>query len=207
MARLTHARKVELARQKAENRARRLEFEATHTPRDLDVDDATIERRDQFAAQLLSYYEFLITLYLPADCLKRPPEGGWPNITAERMSFLGKTDAVVDLLKHIPYIRGGCYGYLVFDDSYCFDYSGDEFESRVDSGLNSTSAEPYDDGIDDISWDRLKEPQHLATIVARSEKYGSNLIVGTRDGQLANIGFVEGWFYTEDSPQVFFADR
>jgi hypothetical protein len=36
-----------------------------------------------------------------------PPEGGWPNISAETMHGLGKTDEVVQLLRHLPDIRSG----------------------------------------------------------------------------------------------------
>lgn len=128
MARLTDAQKRESARRTAENRARRLEFEARHTPRALIVDAAAVERRDQIAAQLLSYYEFLVTMYLPEDCLKRPPDGGWPQITAERLEWLGKTDAVVDLLKHIPYISQEGPEYSIFREANCNDHIGTRFE-------------------------------------------------------------------------------
>ncbi|KAI5357710.1 hypothetical protein Slin15195_G035870 [Septoria linicola] len=49
------------------------------------------------------YYQFLIDLYLNKNDVEYPPEGGWPEITVENMRPLGKTDAVVELLKHIPY--------------------------------------------------------------------------------------------------------
>lgn len=60
-----------------EHAARRVICGPAPQPRALKVDAAAIARRDQLAAELTSYYEFLITMYLPANSLKRPPEGSF----------------------------------------------------------------------------------------------------------------------------------
>lgn len=65
----------------------------------------SISDRDELVSELTSIYEFLIGLDLPADALKRPPPGGWPGINQEKLAFLNKDDNVIDILKHIPYIR------------------------------------------------------------------------------------------------------
>lgn len=82
-------------------------------------------KRDSIVATLLSYYEFLVWFYLPEDCIRRPPAGGggWPQITSERLYEL-KTDKVVDLLKHIPYI---CKKreFQIAEHCECSDYAGD----------------------------------------------------------------------------------
>lgn len=39
----------------------------------------------------------------PTYVIEAPPDG-WPNITSETMQGLGKTDEVIDLLRHLPYI-------------------------------------------------------------------------------------------------------
>ncbi|KAF2162371.1 hypothetical protein M409DRAFT_58465 [Zasmidium cellare ATCC 36951] len=51
------------------------------------------------------YYKFLILLHLPGHYLVEPPEAGWPHITPENARCLGKTDEVVALLRHLPYLR------------------------------------------------------------------------------------------------------
>ena len=79
---------------------------AAQHPRPLVVDDATmIERRKNIATELLSLYEFLAELHIPAEALKRPPDEGWDLINAERFAFLNKTDVVIDLYKHLSYTR------------------------------------------------------------------------------------------------------
>ncbi|KAF3770636.1 hypothetical protein M406DRAFT_224494, partial [Cryphonectria parasitica EP155] len=60
---------------------------------------------EHLVAPFRDYYTFLTTLYLPEAALKHPPKGGWPNITRETCSGFGKTDMVIDVLRHLPYIE------------------------------------------------------------------------------------------------------
>lgn len=53
---------------------------------------------------ITSFYNFLDKLYLEPDTLEHPPEGGWPTITTTSLSALEKTDAVISLLRKIPYL-------------------------------------------------------------------------------------------------------
>ncbi len=60
--------------------------------------------RDACVAAVRDYYDFLTKMYLKPSAVIQPPEGGWPDITAERLLALDKTDEVVALLRHLPYI-------------------------------------------------------------------------------------------------------
>lgn len=62
---------------------------------------------EEFIIALRDYYRFLTTLCLDgARVIIEPPEGGWPNITAETFGGpMGKSDGVVSLLRQLPYIR------------------------------------------------------------------------------------------------------
>ncbi|KAK8051792.1 hypothetical protein PG993_003177 [Apiospora rasikravindrae] len=54
------------------------------------------------------YYEFLTKMYLDESEVIYPPKGGWPSIAQadpEVLARFGKTDKVVSLLAHLPYIR------------------------------------------------------------------------------------------------------
>ena len=53
---------------------------------------------------MTAFYQFLTTLvfYEPADILY-PPPGGWPQIR-EKLAPWHKTDEVVELLRHLPYL-------------------------------------------------------------------------------------------------------
>ncbi|KAL7913747.1 hypothetical protein GGI35DRAFT_475595 [Trichoderma velutinum] len=51
------------------------------------------------------YYKFLTKMYLNESDVIEPPAEGWPDITTSTMQGLGKTNEVVSLLRHLPYIR------------------------------------------------------------------------------------------------------
>jgi hypothetical protein len=51
------------------------------------------------------YYRFLTKMYLGESSIIEPPEEGWPTITADLLQDMGKTDEVLALLCHLPYIR------------------------------------------------------------------------------------------------------
>ncbi|KJX94422.1 hypothetical protein TI39_contig4195g00015 [Zymoseptoria brevis] len=53
------------------------------------------------------YYVFLAADLgaIPADCIFEPLVGGWPSITQASLVGLEKTDAVIDVLRHLPYIE------------------------------------------------------------------------------------------------------
>lgn len=60
--------------------------------------------RDNMVAPFYEYYAFHGRLHIPVSGIKHPPVGGWPNITVENCSGFGKSDFVVDVLRHLPYI-------------------------------------------------------------------------------------------------------
>ncbi|KJX96519.1 hypothetical protein TI39_contig617g00011 [Zymoseptoria brevis] len=52
------------------------------------------------------YYTFLTKMYLDPSDIMEPPQCGWPEITRDSMRALGKTDEVIELLRHLPYFDG-----------------------------------------------------------------------------------------------------
>lgn len=197
MGRLTDEEQAASLKEQAERRA---EVEvAALNPRPLVVDAAAVERRKAIAAELLSYYEFLTSMYLPDDALKTPPAEGWDIVNAERFAFLGKTDIVLDLYKHIPYIeRDVEIDYFIARATSCMDYTGKYF---ADTGLRSRSAssvEPYEpDWHDGPAWDRLRQPEHIAVLAdCVQSRNGFYIAVDMRDGAAARLRPLNG----EDSP-------
>lgn len=55
-------------------------------------------------AAVRNYYRFLIRMDLKESYVADPPEGGWPEISLENLSSLGKTNEAILLLRHLPYI-------------------------------------------------------------------------------------------------------
>ena len=60
--------------------------------------------RDDTVAAVRDYYQFLTKLYLDPSYIITPPPSGWPSITTQH-SILDKCDEVIDLLRHLPYIK------------------------------------------------------------------------------------------------------
>jgi hypothetical protein len=61
--------------------------------------------QDACVAAVRSYYDFLTKMYLKNSDVIEPPQEGWPSITTEILQDLGKTETVISLLRHLPYIR------------------------------------------------------------------------------------------------------
>jgi hypothetical protein len=70
------------------------------------LDNIEYSREDCIAA-VRNYYGFLTAMYLKESEVVEPPEGGWPDITTDTLRGLGKTDEVISLLRHLPYINRG----------------------------------------------------------------------------------------------------
>ncbi|OHF01135.1 hypothetical protein CORC01_03449 [Colletotrichum orchidophilum] len=55
-------------------------------------------------AAITSYYELLARVHPDSvSSLKYPPPNGWPQISRDSFSILGRTDTFIALLRHIPY--------------------------------------------------------------------------------------------------------
>lgn len=145
-------------------------------------------------------------MYLPKDCIKRAPCNGWTSITAERLGFLGKTDVVLDLLQHIPYISQDVEeGYQINEKCICNDYTGKLFERRAVKSQDRNAVDPPPEFMEEDVWDRFKEPQHIATLAqSESSDAGHHIFFDTRDGQLAVIDFIDGSCVTYNNPKDAF---
>ncbi|OLN87543.1 hypothetical protein CCHL11_06201 [Colletotrichum chlorophyti] len=72
-----------------------------------DLEEITYSRAATIAA-ISSYYDFLTKMYLNESKVIHPPSGGWPSIVnadPDALRTLGKSDEVLQLLAHLPYIR------------------------------------------------------------------------------------------------------
>lgn len=94
--------------------------------------------RDNLVAPFYEYYAFLGRLHILESAIKHPPPGGWPNITAESCSGVGKTDFAVDVLRHLPFIAedGRQNFHNIEYKSDVVDYSKDTRERLRDSEVH-----------------------------------------------------------------------
>ncbi|RYO77450.1 hypothetical protein DL764_010220 [Monosporascus ibericus] len=67
------------------------------------LDEITYSR-DATVAAVRDYYDFLTKMYVKESDIIEPPAGGWPTIKPY-LECMGKTDEVLSLLCHLPYIR------------------------------------------------------------------------------------------------------
>lgn len=77
--------------------------------------------REKTISSILSFYRLLTQLpYIPSDKLMLPPPTGWPistettkeatGIKATELRNRGKTETVIDVLRHLPYLDQELYG-------------------------------------------------------------------------------------------------
>lgn len=97
---------------------------STPDPRSLPPDPRlpypSLYSQDVCVAAITSLYESLPHI-APSD-IRYPPSSGWPEITQESLQAIGlrKTDQVVELLRHLPYLNGQ-YPWVA-PDAYVVDY-------------------------------------------------------------------------------------
>jgi hypothetical protein len=92
---------------------------------------ATSDLQTEVVTALQTFYSFLARLpwLEPSDILE-PPADGWPNISCDNFAPLGKNRTVIDLLKHLPYLRmdGPFERYTLIWSTYPCDYRRDYFQ-------------------------------------------------------------------------------
>lgn len=110
----------------------------------------SLSKREELVSELTSFHEFLVGLHLPPDALKRPPPGGWPSINQQQLRYLNKDDDVIDVLKHIPYIRQDedLEPYQIYEHCVCNDLTGVFFEQYSKEDRDAHITEPIGEEID-----------------------------------------------------------
>ena len=59
--------------------------------------------REEAVRAVQDFIAFATKMYLDETAYESPPSTGWPSITPESMRHFGKTDEVIELLRHLPY--------------------------------------------------------------------------------------------------------
>lgn len=100
-----------------------------------DPAQSLIYYREQVVQEVSSFYSFLTKLHIPSDAsiVRYPPPGGWPSIDKESYALLKKTDTVIDLMQHLPYItRAESDGYQIYELTAVVDYEGEQVKRAID---------------------------------------------------------------------------
>ncbi|KFY33782.1 hypothetical protein V494_07328 [Pseudogymnoascus sp. VKM F-4513 (FW-928)] len=146
------------------------------------------------------FYALLSTFpYLPASDILTPPAAGWPQADIVNFRKLGKTDLVVEVLKHVPYIRtdsnrGWRLGY---DDTKPITYVKVP-GAAAGKGGGGYKLAALEDGVDHaVLWDSGLGPhgQKLdAHVVALTNglQYGAWLLLDTEAGTITDFSLLGG---------------
>jgi hypothetical protein len=93
---------------------------------------AKSDLQNEVSTALRDFYSFLARLpWLEPYNILEPPAQGWPDITSNNFAPLHKNDTVIELLKHLPYLRmdGPFERYTLVHSTYPYDYRRDYFQT------------------------------------------------------------------------------
>lgn len=131
------------------------------------------------------FYHFLTELpYVQPDQVLHPPSGGWPNITKDLLAPMGKSDEVVDLLRHLPYIHVATERQpwepskewaQVAPSTYLIDYRGDGLRDMMAKG------EKFNEYYECVQPPWFSPPAHVVSLTT-GKKAGDWLLLDTSDG-------------------------
>ncbi|KAK8043402.1 hypothetical protein PG993_005832 [Apiospora rasikravindrae] len=135
--------------------------------------------RDRATAAVRSFYVFLATLpRLSAEDIVNPPEEGWLDLTDDYLAPLGKSPAVRDLLRHLPYIRSNGEGNSqVAPMTDAVDYGDSATRWTFNRGLIDGNLAPCGAG---------QVPPHVAVLTSGA-RYGSWLLLDTAAGKTGTV--------------------
>lgn len=123
--------------------------------------------REAAISSVTDLYESLTTLlYVEPNDILYPSPGGWPHITRENEAFasLNKTDKVLELLRHLPYLDSRRNEWFIRPWSVTCDYvNNDPSKYRP------------------ITPDEFELPPWVINLTF-SGRYGQSLIFDTSDG-------------------------
>jgi hypothetical protein len=133
----------------------------------------------EFITLLTDYYEFCNRVFWDNSVVPEAPNNGWPSITQSTMANLHKTNAVIDLLRHMPFVDfvepDKAYGkHVTMVNTRIQDYRSDEMQNRIRDGDLEYYVEPICDPL----------PPSCISFGNSNGRNGYNLVVNTADGNV-----------------------
>jgi hypothetical protein len=115
---------------------------------------------DEVVASMTEFYNFLTThLHFNPSELKTPPPAGWAHISPPLFPHQSKSNTVIDLLHHLPYLPGGnTQEKWIYDHTVCADYTDKRIELGVELSVEEVA--------ESCPWEKLQDPSRQEHIVA-----------------------------------------
>jgi hypothetical protein len=129
--------------------------------------------RDAVVAAVRDYYGFLVDMYLPKSQVLQAPDGGWPSITSDTWTDFGKSDEVIALLRHLPYIFNT--NYAEADGAPKCKFADWQSLTRITDGRQIKILTEIDAGEGDV-------PAHMVGLTLRHRDVPSVILLDTELG-------------------------
>lgn len=146
--------------------------------------------RDATISAVHSFYTFLTTLpKLSASSILTPPPDGWTDISATSHAILHKDATVIDLLRHLPYIREDNEG----SKQISYETSAIRFNEEAVKWYLDKAKEREENGWKWSPMEALLEPAGAGIIpeyvvcLTTGKRYGSWLLCDTRAGTITDF--------------------
>ena len=126
--------------------------------------------RHETIAAITDFYTFYMRLpYVDPRALVFPPASGWPEINATELHNRGKSNEVIELLQHLPYLENPSIhgGWTIDSESTCIQYH---------KGVC------YNDSPDAIK----NLPGYVIPIADMVDRNGSFLLLDTETGKITS---------------------
>ncbi|KAG9657150.1 hypothetical protein KCU95_g2928, partial [Aureobasidium melanogenum] len=136
---------------------------------------STTYSRDETVAAITDFYKFYIRLpYIDRNALVLAPEdGGWPDIDATELRNCGKSDEVIELLRHLPYIE-----HPSFRGGWTIDLGSDCIQYHKGACYNNSP-------------DLIKSlPGHVIPIADPTDRDGCYLLLDTQSGKITRYNIM-----------------
>lgn len=127
--------------------------------------------REEIIGALRDFYELLIKLpYISPDALVVPPKGGWSGVNAPELRDRRKTEEVIELLRHLPYLRAPSPGkrWMIGPDTIEIAYCDGELYDEI-----TESIQPV--------------PGHCIWLTDNESRDGTSLLFDTQTGAQASL--------------------
>jgi hypothetical protein len=135
--------------------------------------------REAIVASITDFFEFMIKLphIKPTDLLY-PPPGGWSSITQSNFAPLQKSNEVIELLKHLPYLKTSPNQVrgdesIVAWDTKPIDYREERFQPGK-----------IEEGVKIVEPSRDEFPNWVVPLTRGVDLYGIWLMLDTTDGMI-----------------------
>ncbi|KAI8246726.1 hypothetical protein K4K57_005485 [Colletotrichum sp. SAR 10_99] len=104
--------------------------------------------RDAVISLVKGHYRLLVDMgHLHPEALQAPPETGWTDeeLNVDALRTLGRSDKVIDLLRHLPYPRAGAPSTDEAGDDavVCYETKGDDYYLYDDAPAEAEEDAPW----------------------------------------------------------------